>query len=200
MRLGRKRRLAVGAVVLVALSVPASVAFGAFDVVRPPSTADLRASPLPSGPQVPKLSVGQEQQLRRIVATDVSLQVLLQGSPYAVVRTGPWTDRTSGLVGAVVEIQLPKPINIDSGRWTVLDPKLPPGSKPPYPTTSIVLSVDNLAGLAIMVDFTTGSVAQVTPRLGPSPVAGIAPSPDSAPRIFVPPGYTIPPGPSENEK
>lgn len=199
MRMGKRRRLVVGAAVLVALAAPASVAFGALDIVLPPSTA-LKATPLASGPPVPRLRLDQQQQLSRIIAADITLQGLVQDTPYVVARTGPWTDGTNGLVGAIAEIQLSKPITIDSGRWTVLNPNLPPGSKPPYPTTSIVLSVDNLAGLSVMVDFATGSVVQVTPRLGPTPVAGVAPSPDSGPRIFVLPGYTIPSGPSENDK
>lgn len=194
----RGHRLVVAVSVMIAgVVLPVSLAFGVLDLVSPPSNAGLTATLLESGPPVPVLTLGQRQEAARAIAADPTLRSLVQGTPYKVVQIGPWTDNAN-LVGAIAEIQLASPIEVDSGVWTVLDPQLPPGSKPPYPTTSVVLSVKNLSGLAVMVDFATDSVVQMTPKLGPAPVGGVAPPP--GPEVFVPPGQTIPSGPSENDE
>jgi hypothetical protein len=96
------------------------------------------------------------------VAGDTRLTALLNGAPYQVVKTGPWTtEHSQQMLGTVLLLKLDQPASI-SGDWPVMAYDDNETSSPPYTTTEVTRTVNDVSQLLVQVS-SDGQVVGVTP-------------------------------------
>jgi hypothetical protein len=123
-----------------------------------------KGASVPLSAPLPTLSSAQHDIARLAVRTDAKLAAILgSNQAYEIARIGPWTTvKNPSLLGAVVEIELSRPL-ATTANFPLLAYDESEQSSPPYRINVRALRVESAPTLSLLVEFGSNTVIAIRP-------------------------------------
>ena len=110
---------------------------------------------------VPSLTENEIATARYILGNDSKMQSLVPGG-YIIERIAPWLSSSRQAIGALIEVSISPPVNVD-GEWPFVDHDGVQSSDRPYQQTSAQLEVRGLQRAYVLIDLTEEELVSIDP-------------------------------------
>ena len=128
---------------------------------EPPPIPSLVENTVSHAADVPSLTENEIATARDILWNDSKMQSLVPGG-YIIERVAPWLSSSRQAIGALIEVSISPPVNVD-GEWPFVDHDGVQSSNRPYQQTSAQLEVRGLQRAYVLIDLTEEELVSIDP-------------------------------------
>ena len=128
---------------------------------EPPPIPSLVENTVSHAADVPSLTENEIATARDILWNDSKMQSLVPGG-YIIERVAPWLSSSRQAIGALMEVSISPPVNVD-GEWPFVDHDGVQSSNRPYQQTSAQLEVRGLQRAYVLIDLTEEELVSIDP-------------------------------------